>query len=50
MCRDEQLYHNPEAFDPERFMTPVDEQTARRRDPRNFVFGFGRRLVPHSER
>jgi hypothetical protein len=24
-------------------MTPVDPQTARKRDPRNFVFGFGRR-------
>ena len=45
MLRDEQLYPNPSEFDPERFMKEVDEETRRRRDPRSYIFGFGRRYV-----
>ncbi|KAI0635126.1 cytochrome P450 [Trametes polyzona] len=43
MSRDPALFANPDEFIPERYLEEVDEATARRRDPRNFVFGFGRR-------
>lgn len=38
---DPQVYHDPEAFEPERYMSPRDEP-----DPRTVVFGFGRRICP----
>ncbi|KAJ7075856.1 cytochrome P450 [Mycena belliarum] len=37
---DEKLYSNPEIFDPDRFMS------GNLPDPRDFVFGFGRRSCP----
>lgn len=40
---DERLYPNADKFVPERFMEQVDEETAKKRDPKNYVFGFGRR-------
>lgn len=43
ILRDGNLYPDPERFNPERFMEPVDDYTAKRRDPRNYAFGFGRR-------
>ena len=43
MCRNEELYPDPDTFNPERFMEKVDDETRRKRNPRNFVFGFGRR-------
>lgn len=43
MLRDPDVYPNPEVFNPERFMTTVDEASMKKRDPRNYVFGFGRR-------
>lgn len=46
MCRNEQLYPEPDTFKPERFLEKVDAETKRKRDPRNFVFGFGRRQCP----
>lgn len=46
MCRDESLYPDADTFNPERFLEKVDDETKRRRDPRNFVFGFGRRQCP----
>ncbi|EPT04818.1 hypothetical protein FOMPIDRAFT_1112479 [Fomitopsis schrenkii] len=46
MVRNPELYPDPEAFHPERFLVPADELTAKRRDPRNYVFGFGRRRCP----
>lgn len=42
---DEKLYPNPDEFKPERFMEDADEETMRKRDPKNYVFGFGRRFV-----
>ncbi|KAF9557276.1 cytochrome P450 [Agrocybe pediades] len=46
MVRDEKLYPKPEEFMPERFLVDMDEQTKKRMNPRNFVFGFGRRRCP----
>ena len=46
MLRDPKVFPDPERFDPERYLEKVDEETARRRDPRAFVFGFGRRRCP----
>ncbi|KAL1944827.1 hypothetical protein VTO73DRAFT_2447 [Trametes versicolor] len=46
MTRDPTLFPKPEAFIPERYLEDVDEGTARLRDPRNYIFGFGRRRCP----
>jgi cytochrome P450 len=46
MLRDPEVFPDPERFDPERYLEKVDEETARQRDPRVFVFGFGRRRCP----
>jgi cytochrome P450 len=43
--RDERLYPNADQFHPERFMEQVDAETEKKKDPRNYVFGFGRRCV-----
>jgi cytochrome P450 len=44
ISRDESVYVEPHKFNPDRFLESVDELTAKRRDPENFVFGFGRRV------
>jgi cytochrome P450 len=46
MLRDPEVFPDPERFDPERYLKKVNEETARRRDPRGFIFGFGRRRCP----
>ncbi|KAI0717422.1 cytochrome P450 [Cerioporus squamosus] len=46
MVRDPAIFPNPDAFDPSRYLEEVDENTARLRDVRNYVFGFGRRKCP----
>ncbi|KAK0186879.1 cytochrome P450 [Armillaria mellea] len=46
ILRDESIYPNPDAFEPERFLKPADPLTEKRRDVRNYVFGFGRRTCP----
>lgn len=46
MSRDESLFAEPDRFNPDRYLEKVDELTAKRRDPENFVFGFGRRICP----
>lgn len=48
MTRNPELFPDPDAFRPERYMQTVDQETAYRRDPRNVVFGFGRRCVDDS--
>ncbi|KZT66768.1 cytochrome P450 [Daedalea quercina L-15889] len=45
MSRDEEQFPGPERFDPERFVDTTAEG-AEARDPRKFVFGFGRRVCP----
>ena len=44
MAHDPSHYPNPDEFYPERF-EKMDKATADLLDPRNYVFGFGRRYV-----
>jgi len=46
MLRDPQIFPEPERFNPDRYLEKTDDETARWRDPRVFVFGFGRRRCP----
>ncbi|KAI0676742.1 cytochrome P450 [Trametes maxima] len=48
MARNPQVFPDPDAFVPERYMEAVDDAIASQHDPRNFVFGFGRRRCPGS--
>ncbi|KAJ3494156.1 hypothetical protein NLG97_g4262 [Lecanicillium saksenae] len=41
ICHDPQLYPNPSDFDPDRYLDARNEP-----DPREVVFGFGRRICP----
>ncbi|EXJ67794.1 uncharacterized protein A1O5_09140 [Cladophialophora psammophila CBS 110553] len=41
MLHDEAIYHDPEVFNPSRFLGPNAEP-----DPHNVSFGFGRRICP----
>jgi cytochrome P450 len=45
MSRDENLYPNAASFNPDRFLEKTTPDMERKRNPRNFVFGFGRRYV-----
>lgn len=44
MLRDESLYPDASTFKPERFMG-ADPDRKKMMDPRNYIFGFGRRWV-----
>jgi len=46
ITRDETLFPNASAFLPERYLEKVDPALAKKRDPRSYVFGFGRRRCP----
>ncbi|TFK95438.1 cytochrome P450 [Pterulicium gracile] len=52
ILRDESIYPSADSFNPSRFMpsslAALDESTRRKMDPRNYVFGFGRRVCPGS--
>jgi len=45
MLRNEKVYPDPHAFRPERYLDPVTPELERKRNPKNYVFGFGRRSV-----
>jgi cytochrome P450 len=45
MLRNEKVYPDPHTFRPERFLEPVTPEMERKRNPKNYVFGFGRRSV-----
>ncbi|KAE9398746.1 cytochrome P450 [Gymnopus androsaceus JB14] len=45
MCHDEEIYKYPDVFDPDRFMKGDSIDTSVR-DPRQMIFGFGRRQCP----
>ncbi|KAF5379371.1 hypothetical protein D9615_006580 [Tricholomella constricta] len=45
ILHDETLYKDPESFKPERFQG-LDPQEAKKLDPTNYVYGFGRRRCP----
>lgn len=47
ILRDEKIFADPSVFSPERYLEEVDAPTLKLRDPRNYVFGFGRRSVLH---
>ena len=47
ILRDESVFKDPHLFKPERYLEPVDGEMAKRRDPKNYAFGFGRRVCPH---
>ena len=45
MMRNETIYPDAATFLPERFMVPTTPEMERKMNPKNFVFGFGRRWV-----
>jgi Cytochrome P450 len=45
MNQDPEVYSEPQAFDPDRF-TENDNDTTTVPDPKDVVFGFGRRICP----
>ncbi|KAI0712881.1 cytochrome P450 monooxygenase [Fomitopsis betulina] len=46
MFRDADVYPDPEAFIPERFLELNEASDRELRDPKKIVFGFGRRICP----
>ncbi|KZT69367.1 cytochrome P450 [Daedalea quercina L-15889] len=46
MFRDSEVYPDPEAFKPERYLSMNLNEDFDLRDPRRIVFGFGRRICP----
>ncbi|KDR76850.1 hypothetical protein GALMADRAFT_67401 [Galerina marginata CBS 339.88] len=49
MSRDETLYPNASEFVPDRFMEELTPECRDKMDPRNFIFGFGRRRCPGAD-
>ncbi|KAI0357169.1 cytochrome P450 [Trametes cingulata] len=46
ITRDPEQFPDPEEFVPERYLEETDAARAKRGDPRNCIFGFGRRACP----
>lgn len=46
MLHDENIYPNPETFDPTRWLTPDGKLIKANPDPLDLSFGFGRRICP----
>ncbi|KAJ6550361.1 cytochrome P450 [Mycena sp. CBHHK59/15] len=49
ILRDESVFPNASKFQPERFLKYTDPQAVQKMDPRNYVFGFGRRRCPGAD-
>jgi len=49
MSQDESLYSKPEEFHPERFLDRKDTTSQDITNPKNLIFGFGRRVCPGAE-
>jgi len=46
MSRNPLLFPNAEEFNPDRYMNIEGQELRKQMDPRQFVFGFGRRICP----
>ncbi|KAF5357215.1 hypothetical protein D9756_006364 [Leucocoprinus leucothites] len=49
ILRDEAIYPDASTFRPERFMEDISPEKMKQRDPRNYIFGFGRRRCPGAD-
>ncbi|KAJ7438738.1 cytochrome P450 [Mycena latifolia] len=49
ILRDESIFKDASKFQPERFMTEKDPEVLNKMEPRNYVFGFGRRRCPGAD-
>ena len=46
MLHDEEVYHEPNTFNPDRFLTREGTLDPKVPNPEQFVYGFGRRVCP----
>lgn len=49
ILRDESIYKNATEFQPHRFVNEKDPEVLSMMEPRNYVFGFGRRRCPGAD-
>jgi hypothetical protein len=49
ILRDESIYKNTAEFQPDRFITQKNPEVLSRMEPRNYIFGFGRRRCPGAD-
>ncbi|KAF8637288.1 hypothetical protein AX17_002927 [Amanita inopinata Kibby_2008] len=49
MANDKNVYPNPSSFNPDRFLRTKENNEKPQLDPREFVFGFGRRVCPGAQ-
>ena len=49
ILRDESIYKNATEFQPDRFVNEKDPKVLSMMEPRNYVFGFGRRRCPGAD-
>lgn len=49
ILRDESIYKNAKEFQPDRFVNEKDHEVLSKMEPRNYVFGFGRRRCPGAD-